>query len=136
MGIGLKKALVIGCWAGFAISCETATADTPDLVLHNGKMVTLDRGFQIAEALAIKDERIVAVGGNDRITALAGSETRLIDLEDRTVAPGLADNQYHHIGGGPGVDLSSTRSLGGVLEAIAERARETPEGEVIFTNGD
>ena len=118
------------------ISCETATTDAPDLVLHNGKIVTLDRAFQVAEALAIKDDKIVAVAGNDSITALAGSETRLIDLEDRTVAPGFADNHYHNIGGGPGVDLSSTRSLGDVLEAIAERARETPEGEVISTNGD
>ncbi len=136
MGIGLKRVLLIGYWTGFVISCETATTDAPDLVLHNGKIVTLDRAFQIAEALAIKDDKIVAVGGNDSITALAGSETRLIDLEDRTVAPGFADNHYHNIGGGPGVDLSSTRSLGDVLEAIAERARETPEGEVISTNGD
>ena len=48
MGIGLKRAWVLGCWAGFVISCEPATADAPDLVLHNGKIATLDRVFQLA----------------------------------------------------------------------------------------
>ena len=50
--------------------------------------------------------------------------------------PGLADNHYHGIGGGPGVDLSGARSLADIIDAVAATARETPPGEVIVTNSD
>jgi len=115
-------------------SCEPrAPADT---VLVNGKVVTLDPAGTVAEALAIREGRILAVGRTEEILARAGSATERIDLEGMTVVPGLADNHYHSIGGGPGVDLSRTRSLQEVLDAIAARAQETPEGDVIVTNSD
>jgi predicted amidohydrolase YtcJ len=115
-------------------SCEPK--EPADTVLSNGKVVTLDAAGTIAEALAVKDGRILAVGTEGEVLAHAGSSTERIDLEGRTVVPGLADNHYHSIGGGPGVDLSRARSLQDVLDAIAARAGETPEGEVIVTNSD
>ncbi len=99
-------------------------------------MVTLDAAGTIAESLAIREGRILAVGTNEEVLALAGSTTETVDLEGKTVVPGLADNHYHSIGGGPGVDLSRTRSLQDVLDAIAARAASTPEGDVIVTNSD
>ena len=54
----------------------------------------------------------------------------------RTVLPGLADNHYHGIGGGPGVDLSGARSLADIIDGVAAAARATPPGEVIVTNSD
>ncbi|HEX9725963.1 MAG TPA: amidohydrolase [Vicinamibacteria bacterium] len=117
-------------------ACETPSGDAPNLILHHGRIVTLDSGSSIAEAVAIEGDRIAAVGGNEDILTLAGTETEVLDLAGQTVVPGFADNHYHGIGGGPGVDLASTRRLREVLEAIAARARDTPPGGVIFTNRD
>jgi predicted amidohydrolase YtcJ len=115
-------------------SCEPK--EPADTVLLNGKLVTLDAAGTIAQAVAVRGDRILAVGTNEAVLEHASSATERIDLEGKTVVPGLADNHYHSIGGGPGVDLSRTRTLQQVLDAIAARARETPEGEVVVTNSD
>src|ERR671935_2778439 len=74
-----------------------ASAQTPaDIVLFNGKIVTVDDRFTIAEALAIKGERIIAVGSNAKIEKHKGPLTRVLDLGRRTVIPGLIDNHAHY----------------------------------------
>lgn len=108
----------------------------PDTILHNGKIVTVDDTFTIAEAVAVTGGAFTAVGTSDVVRKLAGPKTRLIDLRGRTVVPGLADNHLHGAGGGPGVDLSMARSLGDVLGAIAARAKQGQPGELILTNSD
>jgi predicted amidohydrolase YtcJ len=67
----------------------------PDLVLHNGKIVTVDSHFSIAEAVAVKEDRFIAVGGNEEILALSGPKTEAINLRGRTVLPGLIDSHNH-----------------------------------------
>ncbi len=111
-------------------------ADAPDTILHNANVITVDADFSSADAVAIADGRFVAVGSNDVVRALAGPDTRMIDLQGRTVVPGLADGHLHNGGGGPGVDLSRARSLADVKAAIAARAAETEVGEIIVTNSD
>src|SRR6188474_2163655 len=66
-----------------------------DLILTNGKIITVDEKFTIAQAVAIKGDRIVAVGTNQDVLRLAGSATRRIDLRGRAVVPGLIDNHMH-----------------------------------------
>ena len=63
-----------------------------DIILVNGKIVTVDDRFTIAQAVAIQGQRIVAVGGSGEIRKLAGGGTRVIDLKGKTVIPGLIDN--------------------------------------------
>ncbi len=124
---------------GFVLAVALASCEPrepADAVLVNGKVVILDAEGTIAEALAVRDGRILAVGTDEEMLAHAGRATERIDLEGKTVVPGLADNHYHSIGGGPGVDLSRARSLQEVLEAIAARGASTPDGEVIVTNSD
>ena len=89
-------------------------APAPDLVLFNGKIITVDRAFSIHEAVAIIGDRILAVGNNDQMQTVAGSTTRMIDLKGHAVIPGLMDNHLHGAGGGPGVDLSRARSMADV----------------------
>jgi len=108
----------------------------PDLVLYNGRLITIDRAFSIAEAVAIAGDRIVAVGTSAAIRARAGASTRHIDLQGRAVIPGLMDNHLHSAGGGPGVDLSRARSLDDVYAAIRARVRSAAPGEVIVSNSD
>ncbi|HXG25167.1 MAG TPA: amidohydrolase family protein [Chthonomonadales bacterium] len=68
-----------------------------DLVLYNGKILTADRNFTITEAVAVRDGKFLAVGKNDKILSLAGPNTRRIDLQGKTVTPGIMD-----LHGGPG----------------------------------
>jgi hypothetical protein len=72
-----------------------ARAQDADLVLHNGKIVTVDEKFTIAEGLAVKGDRILAVGTSAEMLKLAGPRTGKIDLKGKTVLPGLADSHVH-----------------------------------------
>ena len=107
-----------------------------DLILANAKIYTVDARFSVAEAVAIANGRIAAVGSTADIRKRATSATKVIDLGGRTVIPGLADDHLHDAGGGPGVDLSRTRSIADVLAAIGARVRQTKPGEIITTNAD
>ena len=62
----------------------------PDAIFYNGKIITVDRGFTIGQAFAVRGDRYVAVGTNAAIQALAGTNTRLVDLRDHAVIPGLS----------------------------------------------
>ncbi len=73
----------------------SAAATPPDLILHHGKIVTVDDRFRLAEAMAVLGDRIVAVGGNQAVRGLAGPQTRQIDLRGKTVLPGLIDSHLH-----------------------------------------
>ena len=66
-----------------------------DLILTNGKIITVDERFSIAQAVAIRGDRIVATGTNQEIAQTAGPNTRRIDLKGKAVIPGLIDNHMH-----------------------------------------
>lgn len=119
----------------FALSVSQPTP-APELVLYNGRIVTLNARSELVEAVAISGGKFVAIGKTAEIRAMAGPNTKQIDLRGRTVVPGLADDHFHSIGGGPGVDLSRARTIDDVLNAIRERAAKTVAGEVIVTNSD
>ena len=72
-----------------------AQTTVPDVILTNGKIITVDERFSIAQAVAIQGDRIVAIGTDQAITRLAGPTTRRIDLRGRAVVPGLIDNHMH-----------------------------------------
>ena len=108
----------------------------PDLILHNGAIVSLDPQIGDVAALAVRGGRVTAAGSDDRVLRLRGPDTEVIDLEGRTVVPGLTDNHFHALGGGPGVDLSGARTMADVLDAIAARAAETEPGELVVTNSN
>src|SRR5258707_839444 len=77
-----------------AVMVHAQQADV-DTVLTNGKIITVDNGFTIAQAVAIKGDRFVAVGTNQDIARLAGPGTRRIDLGGKAVIPGLIDAHAH-----------------------------------------
>ena len=108
----------------------------PDLVLFNGKVITVDRGFTVHEAVAIIGDRIMAVGNDDQMRTVSGPSTRMIDLKGHSVIPGLMDNHLHGAGGGPGVDLSRARSMADVEAALGSRIRAAKPGDVIVSNSD
>ncbi|MCZ2809666.1 MAG: amidohydrolase [Candidatus Bathyarchaeota archaeon] len=103
-----------------------------DLVLLNGKVVTVDSKNSIAQAVAVKGNRIVQVGRSVDIKKLVGSTTRVMDLKGRTVLPGFTDGHVHFLSSGLRAlrefKIPST-SVKDVLRVIKEKAATTPEGE-------
>ncbi len=81
------------------LSCATllAVAQPADQILVNGKVLTVDEDFSIAEAIAIRHDRIIAVGSNQEIRQRAAESTKVRDLGGKTVLPGLIDNHFHFI---------------------------------------
>lgn len=72
-----------------------ATAEVADTVYHNGSIITVDDSLPLAEAVAVKDGRILAVGAESDMLELAGENTRLIDLEGKTLVPGFVESHGH-----------------------------------------
>jgi predicted amidohydrolase YtcJ len=109
-----------------------------DLILSNGRIVTMDAEGAIAQALAVKDGRIVARGGDAAILGLTGPSTRHIDLGGRTVIPGIFDSHNHLMEVGAKlatVRLDECESPEEMMEMVRERAETTPPGEWIVGQG-
>src|SRR5919108_1724786 len=117
-------------------SAPPAPSTPPDLVLYNGKIVTVDPAFSIAHAVAIRADRFVAVGTNQAVRQSAGPATRQIDLGGRTIIPGLMDGHLHHASGRPGVQLSRVRSIDELLAAVEARVKKAAPGELVVSNSD
>jgi predicted amidohydrolase YtcJ len=117
------------------IGCAAATAQTtpPDLILYNGKIVTVDKAFSIAQATAVRDGRIVRVGANADVLADKGPATTLVDLNGRTVIPGLIDSHVHPAAAMTEFDhpLPEMESVEDILDYVKKRAAVLGEGKWI-----
>jgi predicted amidohydrolase YtcJ len=135
------------CWGGLACACAAllavatrpsvaAEASAPEVVFSGGRIYTLDGTGTEAQALAARGGRILAVGTDQEILALAGPETRRIALNGGTVVPGLIDAHGHLASLGAvrmgREDLATTKSSGELLERIAARAKNARAGEWIL----
>ncbi len=116
-----------------------ARQSMPDMILTNGKIITVDERFSIAQAVAVKGDRIVAVGTNSEISRLAGTSTRRIDLRGRSVVPGLIDNHAHFMRAGETwteeVRLDGVESRKQALDMLSAKARAAAPGQWIYTLG-
>jgi len=81
----------------FALFASSAFAQSPDTILVNGKIITVDAQSSTREAMAIRDGRIVALGSSAQMRKLAGPQSRVVDVQGRTVIPGLIDSHLHAI---------------------------------------
>jgi len=114
-----------------------AQAQTADLILHNGKVVTVDANFSIAQAIAIRGERIAAVGSNSAILKLRGPKTRVIDAGGKTVLPGLMDSHTHAADAAMyewDHAVPDMQTVADVLRYVESRARALPEGQWIYVS--
>ncbi|TVT86178.1 amidohydrolase [Pseudomonas sp. H3(2019)] len=106
------------------------TNSPADLILFNGRMHTVDRDKPQASAVAIKDGRFIAVGNDTDVMPLRGASTQVIDLQKRTVIPGLNDSHLHLIRGGLNYNLElrweGVPSLGDALRMLKDQADRTP----------
>src|SRR6195256_5631944 len=135
--------VVIASLLGLALTAaglaSAAQAKNPDTVLLNGKVVTLDATSPAAEALAVRDGRIIAVGRSSDIRALAGPATGVIDLQGRTVIPGLIDSHMHAIRAAlfyaTEVNWIGTTSIPEAMERIETAAQRAKPGRWIIVAG-
>src|SRR2546421_2330436 len=130
------RALVVVVLAAL---CVPARAQAPDKVLVDGKIITLDGVFTIAQALAIRGQRIVAVGTTAEIEKLKGPATETIDLNGRTVIPGLIDNHAHWIRAAEHwhqeVRLDGVTTRAQAIKMLTERVAAARPGDWIVTLG-
>src|SRR5687767_7578505 len=130
--------LAVAAIAGLSMLLN-AQQPRADIVLTNGKVITVDEKFSIAQAVAIAGDRILAVGTTQQINALAGPSTRRIDLRGRALMPGFIDNHAHYQEEGAywtledRLDGIETRKQ--ALETLRARAKQKGPGQWIFTLG-
>jgi predicted amidohydrolase YtcJ len=115
-------------------AAQQADVNSPDLVLINGKILTMDASSSVAEAIAIRDGQILAVGSSASVKALIGTQTRVFDVADKTVVPGLIDTHAHFKAAGMTdyvVNMGRAKTVAEALDAIKAFAAKKKPGEWI-----
>jgi len=132
----LRATAILACAVIFALPAWSQTADA---ILVNGKVVTVDNRFSVREALAVYGGRIEAVGTNADVRKLAGPQTRVIDLQGRTVIPGMIDSHMHGIRAGQTfateVNWVGATSLAEALDRIHQASMEMKPGAWLIVAG-
>ncbi len=118
--------------AAICLSC--GGRPNADLILHSGKVITVDPAFSIAAAIAVQGDRILAVGSDAEIQKFAGNGTQQVDLRGKVLMPGLTDSHLHALGAAmyefdhPVPDMET---IADVLAYIKSRSDALPEGKWI-----
>ncbi len=113
---------------------EPQASGDADLILYNGKIVTVDEDFRIAQAVGVKGDRIVAVGSDADVRKLAGDGAKTIDLKGKTVLPGLMDSHVHSTGASMyefDHEVPEMETMADVLAYVKARAELLEDGEWI-----
>ena len=117
----------------------TSATGPVDVILTGGKVITVDEKFTIAQALAVKGDRIVAVGSNDDMSSLAGPATRRIDLAGRAVVPGMIDSHAHYMEEGvlwtDELRLDNVTTRAQAIEMMKAKAASLPPDRWVYTLG-
>jgi len=133
MRIGLA---VMAAWGMMLMAAESFAADNNGLVLHNGNVITMDQERPGAQAVAMRDGRIVFTGSNREALELAGPGARKIDMEGGTLVPGFNDNHTHTLAAGAFYLEPILRGLSceQIAEVVESEARKKGPGELITGN--
>ena len=125
----------------FAVASAILVAQQspPEMVFSNGKIITVDERFSIAQAVAIRGGRVLATGTNQAIAQLAGPNTRRIDLKGKAVIPGLIDNHMHLLRAGSTwakeLRFDGVDSRKQAIEMLRTRVKAAAPGEWIYNIG-
>jgi len=130
----LSAMLRLPCF-GLFLSLTVISHAAPDLILHHGRVLTVDEKFSIREAVAVEAGRITAVGTNGEVLALKGDATQVVNLGGKTLLPGLMDSHVH-----PGAamtefdhEIPTMETIADVLAYIASRVKASKPGDLIGT---
>jgi predicted amidohydrolase YtcJ len=134
----LLTTLVLPATAVRTVSQEQQTIAPADLVLTNGKVITVDEALPKAEGVAVRGDRIVAIGSSDDVRRFAGPATQLIDLAGRLVIPGFVEGHAHFMGVGEAqldLKLMPATSWAQIVEMVGDAAKRAKSGEWIVGRG-
>lgn len=124
----------LSCWTG---AFSAAGGEVADVVLYGGRIITVDSTFRVAEALAVRGERVLEVGTDAAVLERAGADTRRIDLEGRTVMPGLIDTHSHPVSASLyefDHKVPDMQTIDDVLDYVRSRAEQLEDGQWIRIN--
>jgi predicted amidohydrolase YtcJ len=135
----LFLAVLLLPFSTFCLAQTSQPATKADVVLIDGTILTVDGKDSIAEALAIRGDRIIAVGSKQQILALTDARTQILDLHGRTATPGLIDTHGHYQDGGVdqlyNIELTDATSVAEIVRRVQARAATTKPGEWILGSG-
>lgn len=135
----LNQPLLAGTAALFAAACAAdGPPDAADLVLRGGVVATVDADNSMAQAVAVADGWIVAVGSDEDMAAFVGDETEIVELEGRFAAPGFIEGHGHYMGLGNAqtiLDLADARTWDEIVGMVAQAAAEAGPGTWIRGRG-
>ncbi|MEZ4702632.1 MAG: amidohydrolase [Rhodothermales bacterium] len=120
------------------VGCDQPRERAADLVLTNGRIVTVDSLLPEAQALAVRGDRILALGSSDDMADYIGEDTEVIDLAGRLAIPGFIEGHGHFLGIGQAkmiLDLTQAHSWQEMVDMVAEAARQAEPGEWILGRG-
>jgi predicted amidohydrolase YtcJ len=124
-------------WIAF-LPFHGSHAQDADLILLNGNVYTVKEGKPRAQAVAVKSDRIAFVGDNSAVKKLSGEKTRVLDLHDRTVVPGLTDSHCHIFGIGEReltLNLEGTNTLEDFVAKVKQRVTQVGRGKWVTGRG-
>ncbi len=136
-----KLALFLFCLSiiiNFSFNSACKRIEPADLVLMNGKIITVDEALPQAEALAVRGDRIVAIGQNKQIRRYIGDKTQVFDLTGKLAIPGFIDSHGHFTSLGESkmvLDLTKAQSWEEIVAMVAEAAKNAKPGEWIVGRG-
>ncbi|MEV0285872.1 MULTISPECIES: amidohydrolase family protein [unclassified Kribbella] len=107
--------VVVGCGALLLLPLAATSPAAPEVIYRNGIVLTMDDGRPRAEAVAVRNGRILAVGSDDEVLALRDRPTRVVDLGGRTVLPGFIDSHAHWIGDGSMIGYNADLAIDAAL---------------------
>ncbi|MEM9987161.1 MAG: amidohydrolase family protein, partial [Bacteroidota bacterium] len=125
-------------WLMLALAACQSSPDPADMVLLNGNIYTMDSSQPKAEAIAVRGEEIIYVGSTEEVKSYIASPTEVIDLEGKTLTPGLIEGHAHFMGLGQfkrNLDLTQVKNYEELVKAVADAVAETPPGQWILGRG-
>jgi predicted amidohydrolase YtcJ len=122
----------------FICSCSNNSNKSASIIIHGGTIYTVDESQPTVEAVAVKDNKILFAGSFDEAESYKSDQTEMIDLQGKTMTPGLIEGHGHFMGLGYNelnLDLMNTTSYEQIVDAVAERVKTAKPGEWITGRG-
>jgi len=126
--------LLLCAFGAIFLNLPTASAQEADLIVHHGKIVTVDQQFTIHQAMAVKDGKVLQTGTDEEILKLKGTKTEVLDLGGKLVLPGLMDSHTHPTSAAMTEfdhEIPAMETIADVLAYLQGRAKAVPEGQWI-----
>ena len=119
-------------------ACQSSKLDSADLIIFGGQIYTMEEDMPVAQAVVIKDDKIIFVGDKERAFEFKGNDTELLDLKGKMMTPGFIEGHGHFMGLGYSelnLDLTKANNFNDIINQVAEAVKAAKPGEWILGRG-